>query len=188
MRIIAIIIAISWISFWTYWIISATKSKKNTKPNIRHFVAVRIVLLLLAVKLVLLFNHKPYTFQNRVATKNELTLVIWLIIFLLGLLLAIWARRHLGKNWGMPMTEKQNPELVTSGPYRYIRHPIYTGILTAALASTIDVSIYWLLVFIIWAIYFIYSAVIEEKRMSKQFPKDYPAYKAKTKMLIPFIF
>ena len=86
------------------------------------------------------------------------------------------------------MTEKQNPELVTSGPYRYIRHPIYTGILTAALASTIDVSIYWLLVFIIWAIYFIYSAVIEEKRMSKQFPKDYPAYKAKTKMLIPFIF
>lgn len=85
------------------------------------------------------------------------------------------------------MTKKQDPELVTTGPYQYIRHPIYTGILLGTLGSAIDVSTYWLIVFIIFAFYFIYSAVVEEKLMMKQFPQVYPAYKKKTKMLIPFI-
>jgi protein-S-isoprenylcysteine O-methyltransferase Ste14 len=86
------------------------------------------------------------------------------------------------------MTQKQDPELVTSGPYRYIRHPIYTGILLAALGSSISVSIFWLVFFVISGVYFIYSANVEEKLMMKEFPKTYPTYKAKTKMLIPFIF
>ena len=109
-------------------------------------------------------------------------------MFLAGLALAVWARIYLGKNWGMPMSEKQNPELVTSGPYRYIRHPIYSGILLAALGSTVDISIYWLVVVIIAGGYFIYSALVEEKLMLKQFPKVYPSYMKRTKMLIPFIF
>lgn len=151
--------AVGWIIFWLYWIILATIS-----------------------------NSRPYSFQNRVATNNELVLTIGFIMFLVGLALAVWARLYLGKNWGMPMTQKQEPELVTSGPYQYIRHPIYSGILLAALGSAFDVSIYWLLVFIIFAVYFTYSAVVEEKLMIKQFPKVYPSYKNKTKMLIPFVF
>ena len=51
----------------------------------------------------------------------------------LGLGLAIWARAHIGRNWGLPMSRKAYPELVTSGPYAVIRHPIYVGILLAAL-------------------------------------------------------
>jgi len=53
----------------------------------------------------------------------------------LGIGLAIWARTYLGRNWGMPMSRKENPELVTSGPYAYVRHPIYTGLLIAMLGS-----------------------------------------------------
>jgi len=85
------------------------------------------------------------------------------------------------------MSQKQDPELVTSGPYRYIRHPIYTGILFAMLGSSLVSSLFWLMVFAISGIYFIYSALIEEKLMMKQFPKVYSDYKRKTKMLIPFI-
>lgn len=87
----------------------------------------------------------------------------------------------------MPMSLKQNPELVTSGPYHYIRHPIYSGILLAMLGSSISSSFLWLILMAISGTYFIYSAVVEEKLMAKQFPKDYPEYKRKTKMLIPFI-
>jgi protein-S-isoprenylcysteine O-methyltransferase Ste14 len=85
------------------------------------------------------------------------------------------------------MTQKQDPELVTSGPYRYIRHPIYAGILLAVLGSAIASSIFWLTILVISGTYFIYSAVVEEKIMMEQFPKDYLAYKHKTKMLIPFV-
>lgn len=183
------VIAACWVIFWLYWLVSALGSKKNAKSNIKQFVGIRLGLIVLAAILASLLNKQSYSFQNRSLTaNNQVVLTVGLIMFLSGLFLAVWARIYLGKNWGMPMTRKQDPELVTSGPYQSVRHPIYSGILLAALGSALDVSIYWLLVFIIFAVYFIYSAVVEEKLMMKQFPKVYPAYKAKTKMLIPFVF
>jgi protein-S-isoprenylcysteine O-methyltransferase Ste14 len=86
------------------------------------------------------------------------------------------------------MTQRQNPELVTAGPYAVIRHPIYTGILTAMLGSAIALGPALFLIFLLLAVYFIYSARQEEKRMALLFPAEYPAYQARTKMLLPFIF
>ena len=57
------------------------------------------------------------------------------MLCILGLQFAVWARVTLGRSWGMPMTLHANPELVTAGPYRYVRHPIYTG-LSAMLIGT----------------------------------------------------
>ncbi len=182
------IIIVCWIIFWLYWVISAFGSKKNATSNFNRFIGIRFALILVAVVLFRSLNVQNYSFQNRVATHDKLVLIIGLVIFLLGLFTAIWARVHLGKNWGTPMSTKQNPELVTSGPYHYIRHPIYTGILLAMLGSSLANSLFWLTVFAITSIYFVYSAVQEEKLMTKQFPKVYPSYKSRTKMLIPFIF
>ncbi|HUC87007.1 MAG TPA: isoprenylcysteine carboxylmethyltransferase family protein [Candidatus Saccharimonadales bacterium] len=182
------VIIACWVVFWLYWLISAFGSKKNTVSNIRQFAGIRLGIFVLAIILFRFLNVQNYPFQNSVATSNELVLAGGFIIFLLGIFLAIWARLYLGKNWGMPMTQKQDPELVTSGPYQYIRHPIYSGILLAALGSALASSIFWLTIFAIMGIYFIYSAVAEERLMTKQFPKVYPMYKSKTKMLIPFVF
>ncbi len=88
----------------------------------------------------------------------------------------------------MPQSVKENPELVTSGPYAYIRHPIYTGVLVAMIGTALVTSMLWLLIFVVTGGYFIYSALEEEKLMLKTFPDSYPAYKARSKMLIPFIF
>jgi protein-S-isoprenylcysteine O-methyltransferase Ste14 len=181
------VIIICWVVFWLYWLISAFGSKKNVTSNFNRFIGIKFVLFLLAFILFRLLDVRNYSFQNSLITSNEFILAFGLIIFLLGLLLAIWARLYLGKNWGTPMSQKQDPELVTSGPYRYIRHPIYTGILFAMLGSSLVSSLFWLMVFAISGIYFIYSALIEEKLMMKQFPKVYSDYKRKTKMLIPFI-
>jgi protein-S-isoprenylcysteine O-methyltransferase Ste14 len=182
------VIVACWVVFWLYWLISAFGSKKNASLQVKRFFGIRISTFVLAIILFRFLNVQNYSFQNRVVTSNEAVLSIGFIIFLSGLALAIWARINLGKNWGVPMTQKQNPELVTAGPYEYIRHPIYTGILIAMVGAAIASSVFWLTIFAITAIYFIYSAVVEEKIMTKQFPKDYPVYKSKTKMLIPLVF
>jgi protein-S-isoprenylcysteine O-methyltransferase Ste14 len=109
-------------------------------------------------------------------------------LVLLGIGLAVWARFVLGRNWGQPMTQRQNPELVTAGPYAVIRHPIYTGILTGMLGSAIALGPALFLIFLLLAVYFLYSARQEEKRMRLLFPDQYPAYQARTKMLLPFLF
>jgi protein-S-isoprenylcysteine O-methyltransferase Ste14 len=181
-----VIVAV-WIIFWVYWLISAFGSKRNTSSGRKQFVGLRLGLFVLAIILFRVANGQNYSFENRVASHNEGVLIVGFVMFLSGLCLAVWARLYLGKNWGMPMTQKQDPELVTTGPYQYIRHPIYSGILLAVLGSGLASSSYWFLYFILAGSYFIYSAVVEERLMAKQFPKVYPEYKRKTKMLIPFV-
>ena len=109
-------------------------------------------------------------------------------LFALGLGFAIWARVHIGRNWGTPMTQKDDPELVTSGPYHLVRHPIYSGILVAATGTAMALSWSWLVAVGLAAVYFVYSASVEERYMTEQFPDAYPAYKHSTKRLVPFIF
>jgi protein-S-isoprenylcysteine O-methyltransferase Ste14 len=106
---------------------------------------------------------------------------------LAGFGFAIWARSHLGRNWGMPMSLRQGHELVTSGPYAYVRHPIYTGIMLAMIGSALALDLLLLLFFVLYFGYFLFSARTEEKMMLAQFPDTYPAYRRRTKMLIPFV-
>lgn len=86
------------------------------------------------------------------------------------------------------MATMADPELVTSGPYRLIRHPIYSGLLLALLGTAVALSWFWLIVAAAAGIYFIYSATVEERTMAAAFPETYPAYVRSTKMLIPFVF
>jgi protein-S-isoprenylcysteine O-methyltransferase Ste14 len=71
------------------------------------------------------------------AVHSLILAAIGALVFACGIALAVWARLHLGRNWGMPMTQRAEPELVTSGPYRFVRHPIYTGLLTALLGTVV---------------------------------------------------
>jgi protein-S-isoprenylcysteine O-methyltransferase Ste14 len=95
---------------------------------------------------------------------------------------------HIGRNWGTPMTQKDEPELVTSGPYRLVRHPIYSGIVVAGIGTGVALTWFWLAPVGLAGIYFIYSATVEERYLDEQFPDSYPAYKRSTKMLVPFVF
>lgn len=85
------------------------------------------------------------------------------------------------------MTQKDEPESVTSGPYRLARHPIYLGILVAGAGTAVALSWMWLTAVILAGIYFAYSAIVEERFMTEQFPDTFPAYKRSTKMLVPFV-
>src|SRR5947209_8328832 len=78
-------------------------------------------------------------------------------LFAAGLAFAIWARRCIGRNWGTPMSQKEEPELVISGPYRRVRHPIYAGILAAGTGTAVALSWAWLIAVGLIALYFTYS-------------------------------
>jgi protein-S-isoprenylcysteine O-methyltransferase Ste14 len=87
----------------------------------------------------------------------------------------------------MPMTKKAEPELVTSGPYRFVRHPIYSGILLGLLGTALAINLYLLIAFGAGLAYCVYSARVEERWLTASFPSAYPAYRTHTKMLIPFV-
>jgi len=76
---------------------------------------------------------------------------------------------------------------VTSGPYRLVRHPIYSGILLAGVGTAVALRWSWIVAPVLAGIYFVYAATVEERYLTQQFPDDYPAYRRSTKMLVPFI-
>jgi protein-S-isoprenylcysteine O-methyltransferase Ste14 len=86
------------------------------------------------------------------------------------------------------MTRKDDPELVTSGPYRLVRHPIYSGILVGLVGTAVALSWQWLIAAGLAGAYFVYSATVEERNLTEHFPDTYPAYRRTSKMLVPYIF
>ena len=86
------------------------------------------------------------------------------------------------------MTQKDEAELVTSGPYHLVRHPIYSGILVAGIGTAVALSWRSLTLVVLVGVYFVYSATVEERYLTERFPDAYPAYRRSTKMLVPFIF
>lgn len=183
MRAVELVFAIGWGVFWLYWLLAAVSSKKGRFAWSRE-ARIRVLIVVVVFVLVRLGvfrgNHAVHTDPWREA--------VGLVLFGLGLAFAVWARVHIGRNWGHPMSQKKEPELVTSGPYRLVRHPIYSGILTAGTGTALALSWFWLVVVGLAGIYFIYAATVEERYMTGQFPDAYPEYKSHSKMLVPFVF
>ena len=181
MRAIDIVIGVGWAVFWIYWLV-ASAGVKAGRTRWARFAGVRV-----AVILVVLLSLRLRVLQGHTVTEDLWLQVIGLVMVFLGLALAVWARVYLGRNWGMPMSEKADPELVTTGPYSTVRHPIYSGIILAMAGTAVAVSWYWLVAVVLLGAYFLYSAAVEERYMTGLFPDAYPRYKQSTKMLIPFL-
>ena len=111
------------------------------------------------------------------------------VIALAGLIIMLWARVVLGGNWSSSVDFKEGHELIDRGPYRYVRHPIYSGLLlmflgTAVLYGRLGGFIALLVLFpAFW-----FKSRQEERLMTKHFPEAYPSYKAKVNALIPHVF
>lgn len=172
-------IPIAWVVFWLYWLVAATRARpaaRGTPMRPPGLLAIVLVVVLLRV-----FH------AHTLLVRSPALEALGTLLFVAGLATAVWARVHLGRNWGMPMTSKDEPELVTSGPYRLVRHPIYSGILLALLGTALATNVYWLIVAGAIGAYFLHSARVEERLMTAAFPARYPSYRARTKMLIPFL-
>jgi protein-S-isoprenylcysteine O-methyltransferase Ste14 len=169
----------AWIIFWVYWLVSGFSVKEGRGDRRRiplnGLSALSVILLLRLFRGGSLSVHSPVLGA------------IGAVVFVSGIALAIWARVVLGRNWGMPMTQKTEPELVTAGPYRFLRHPIYSGLLAGVLGTALVTNLIGLVIVPILGGYFYYSASVEEKNLTAAFPAAYPAYRTGTRMLIPFV-
>lgn len=116
------------------------------------------------------------------------TFWIGAIFLAFGLGFSVYARHFLGGNWSGAVTVKQNHELVRSGPYRWVRHPIYTGLLIGILASAIagsqwrDLLAFGVLTAAIWS-----KLRREERWMTQRFGEEYAAYRRSVRALVPFL-
>jgi len=182
MHAVELVFAIGWAAFWIYWVVAAFSTKRGRVPWSREL-RVRAVVIVLAILLL-----RVGAFQSGSLNSDPWRAGFGLLLFALGLGFAIWARFHIGRNWGTPMSQKNEPELVTSGLYRLVRHPIYSGILLAGVGTAVALSWAWLIAPVLAGIYFVYSAIVEERYLTEQFPDAYPAYRRSSKMLVPFIF
>jgi len=182
MRAVELVFGVGWAAFWVYWIAAAFSMKRGRIPWSRE-ARIRVVLLVVVIVLV-----RAGVFRGHGVETDAWRVAAGLVLFALGLGLAVWARIHIGRNWGTPMTQKLEPELVTTGPYRLVRHPIYSGILTAGVGTAVALSWWWLFAVVLAGAYFLYAATVEERFLNEQFPDAYPAYRRSTKMLVPFVF
>ena len=179
MHPLEIAIGWAWIAFWIYWLASAASSKQSVAGGWRTR--------LTGVSVVGVFVIAGVLRGGSQAVHSVILATAGALLFACGIALAVWARLHLGRNWGMPMTQRAEPELITSGPYQFVRHPIYTGLLTAMLGTALVDNLLGLIVVAVLTAYFYYSGTVEERNLTTTFPQAYPEYKSRTKMLIPFL-
>jgi protein-S-isoprenylcysteine O-methyltransferase Ste14 len=178
-----------WLGLIVLWAISATTAKRTIKRSPwRKEVGIRLLIVALIVIAWRTPSVRDALERVQFATHRNAALT-WIGVALcaIGVGLAASARVQLGRNWGMPASLKENPDLVTAGPYRIVRHPIYSGLLIAMSGTVLAESILWLLPLVVSGFYFFVAARREERLMLEQFPEQYPAYMRRTKMLLPFV-
>ena len=190
MTIFRLIIAVLWLAFAVYWGISALTAKRSLgiTPWWRQSLLRGGIVVLVVAALHFTSAGRWLRAVHAYQAHSILLGVVGTMLVFAGIGLAVYARIYLGRNWGMPMSRKEEPELVTGGPYAFVRHPIYTGIVLAMLGSAIGVSVLWVVLLVAFAPYFVHSARREEELMREQFPAQYPDYMRRTKMIVPFVF
>jgi protein-S-isoprenylcysteine O-methyltransferase Ste14 len=180
-------IAFAWVTFLLYWGVSAIRTKSTTKSR---NLAVTIVMVFALVGLFLLLRY--------VVTIGDFNLELWhrtlplailsVSIVLLGLYVLIWALRTLGSNWNPTAHGTEDQELVQVGPYRHIRHPMYTGLLAMVLGSAIAYGhLLGVLILAVFIAGLCVKAKQEELILKRTIGRPYEEYWNKTKAFIPFI-
>ncbi len=180
-------VGLCWIVLMAYWLLAARSAKGTLRPAPRWSgPGARIALVAVVVAIAGLL-HAHGRGQPILGERSAALEVLGMLLCATGVALAIWARVHIGRNWGMPMSLREGHELVTSGPYARVRHPIYSGVLLTMLGSALAVDAGWLVAFAVFGAYFYASARTEERDLCAQFPAAYPEYRRCTKRLIPFV-
>jgi protein-S-isoprenylcysteine O-methyltransferase Ste14 len=168
-----------------YWVVAALNVKRTQR---RESLGSRILSVapLVIGALLLAFAWRPLT--GRFLPWSQALYWIGLAMVATGLAFAVWARRYLGRNWSGHVTVKQDHELIRSGPYALVRHPIYTGILFAILGTAVAIGEWRALIgFALITAGFVLKLRVEERFMSETFGEQYRRYRAEVPALVPFV-
>jgi protein-S-isoprenylcysteine O-methyltransferase Ste14 len=176
-----------WWAWGLYWMLSALRNKATQR---RESLASRLAHLLpLALGGALIAWPQPpwIALGWRLWPPSPAAYWLGVALVIAGLAFAVWARVHLGGNWSGTVTIKQGHELIRSGPYAYVRHPIYTGLLAALLGTTVaSGTVHAAIGLAVIAVALVRKSRVEEGLMREIFPDAYQRYSTEVPALIPF--
>jgi protein-S-isoprenylcysteine O-methyltransferase Ste14 len=182
------VIIASWTLFALYWLIAAIGVKRTAKrqnPSERLLYVV-----FMAAGFFLLYQENPnWGPLNHRFLPNKLW-IAWLgsALCAAGVLVAVWARRTIGKDWSAEVQIKEGHQLIRSGPYARIRHPIYTGILLATLGTALVIGEYrGLVANVMFLIGFTRKARKEESFLAAEFGAAFDEHRHHTGFFLPRI-
>lgn len=175
-----------WLAFYTVWLLAALRTKRAVErvdwgKRLSYTIPV-------ALGYYCMFSSHPGSvwMQRRVLPHNQELAIAAIVITVAGMAFAVWARWYLGSNWSSVPTIKEQHQLIRSGPYRLVRHPIYTGILLAMMGTflakgTIRGVLSVVLLWIGWQV----KSRMEEQFMVRTFGAEYEDYRRTTGALFP---
>jgi protein-S-isoprenylcysteine O-methyltransferase Ste14 len=181
------------IALWATWVVSwgvaaFWSNRTETRGSMAGELAFRLLFYIGAILLLAPFSSRPYNQQMQILHLS--TPLKWIAVALtaIGFSFTWWARIHLGRLWSAWLTKKAGHHVVDTGPYRLVRHPIYSGILFAAFATAIENGVWFsLLGAAILTVAFYTKARREESFLRVELGEGaYAAYARKTAMLVPF--
>jgi protein-S-isoprenylcysteine O-methyltransferase Ste14 len=181
------IIITCWCVFFVVWIVTAAKAKRTVEmqseaARLAHRLPVGLGWWLL------LFPKFPGEFNRQILPRTEELRIVGAVICVCGLWFTLWARYSLAGNWSGDVTFKQEHELIRTGPYRFVRHPIYTGLLVMFVGTTLHIGQLRCLIGLpLVAIGFWIKLNQEERLLVRHFPEAYPNYRREVKALVPFV-
>jgi protein-S-isoprenylcysteine O-methyltransferase Ste14 len=177
-----------WFAIFVVWFLTGVVSKQTLRfeADTASRIAVRIV----AIAWVLLL-YRGFTglLGEAILPASPTVMAIGEALTVVGLGFAVWARFHIGRNWDALVALKQDHQLVRSGPYGIVRHPIYSGFMFASLGTALverRVHAFLAVALIVGA--WSYKAKIEERLMEEQFGAAYDEYRKAVKGLVPFVW
>ncbi|HEY1507169.1 MAG TPA: isoprenylcysteine carboxylmethyltransferase family protein [Stellaceae bacterium] len=183
-----LLLAAMWVGWLVYWAIAARGAKamqwrEPLSANWLHYTLAWLGTIVLVVP-----RATPAILAGRFLPPSPIGAGLGVFLTALGLGIAIAARITLAGNWSAAVEIKEDHALIRRGPYRYVRHPIYSGILLALLGSAIALDRWRALLGLV----LIFGALLlkarhEEKELRRVLP-GYDAYASKTAVLIPFLF
>lgn len=185
-RVHAWLILALWLLWCVFWLAASLRAKATAR---RESPASRIshsAPLLIAVLLYMGGTWQGGWLHARFLSHSDALFWLGTAMVVVGLGWSVLARAHLGGNWSAEVTVKRDHVLIRTGPYRWTRHPIYTGLLVAFAGSTVALGEWRGLIALALVIAaFLHKIRIEERFMMEQFPGEYPRYRAEVPTLIP---
>jgi protein-S-isoprenylcysteine O-methyltransferase Ste14 len=186
--VISTLIPALWIPWLVYWWLSSrnvkpTRSREPLAAELRHRAPLILAGLLLGAP-----RWAPRVLTRRFLPVGWFFPVLGIVLLAAGLGFTVWARRHLGRNWSASVVVKEGHALVRTGPYRYVRHPIYSGLLLAFLGMAVTIGEWRGLVALLLAwVSLAVKSRAEERRMRETFP-EYAEYARGTGAIVPFVY
>lgn len=181
---------VMWIAYIVYWRSAAPQADARSNDRLEPPASriARLALLLVAAALLVIGRTGIPLLDRSLFANGRACFWGGAALTAAGLLFSIWARVHLGSNWSQAVAVKQDHQLIVSGPYAFVRHPIYTGLLTAFLGSAIARD-RWrgLLAVVIVAAMLWRKLCLEEVWMQERFGDSYRKYRQRVARLVPFV-